>query len=180
MDATLDYTNVRAPRRPLSERLNLRLVVFLLLVAVPFAWCLWLILDPRTIVNKGDYFEVDLKAMGNFPMDARRDGMEVIPAEVRALNGKKVRFDGEMYAPDQSSSRVHEFQLVYSIVECCLGGPPKVQERVFAFVPDDKKIKNYTGGQVTVIGTLHVDVKKQNGEAVSVFTMDVDEVIPRT
>jgi hypothetical protein len=181
MDATLDYTNVRPTRRPLSERLNLRLLVFLALVAIPFVWCLWLIMDPRTIVNRGDYYDVDLKAMGNFPMDPRRDTEEVIPKEVRELNGKKVRFEGEMYAPGQASNRVHEFQLVYSIVECCLGGPPKVQERVFAFVPDTKRVKNYTGGQVTVVGTLRVELKRDpQGEAVSVFTMDVDDVQPRT
>jgi hypothetical protein len=180
MDATLDYTNVRPVRKPLSERVNLRLVLFLGLVAIPFIWCLWLIVDPRLIVNRGDYYEVDLKGMGNFPLDPRHDTEVAIPKEVRELNGKKVRFEGEMYAPDQASNRVEQFQLVYSIVECCLGGPPKVQERVFAFVPEHKKIRNYTGGQVTVVGTLHVEMKKVNGEAVSVFTMDVDEVTPRT
>ena len=56
-----------------------------------------------------------------------------------------------------------QFQLVYSIVECCLGGPPKVQERVFAFVPPDKKIPNYTGRQVTVLGTLRVELQKDKG-----------------
>jgi hypothetical protein len=112
-------------------------------------------------------------------MDPRRDDERVIPADVRALDGKKVKFDGEMYAPNESSTRVRQFQLVYSIVECCLGGPPKVQERVFANVSEDKRIPNYTGRQVTVVGTLHVKVEKQNGEAVSVFTMDVDDVQER-
>src|SRR6185295_15607734 len=98
-----------------------------------------------------------------------------------ALDGKKVKFDGEMFAPDAASDRVKQFQLVYSIVECCLGGPPKVQERVFAFAPPGKTVTNYTGSQVTVIGTLHVKVvRPEKGEAVSVFTMDVDEIRPRT
>lgn len=180
MDATLDYSANRAAARPLSERVNLRLVVFLALVALPFAWCLWIILDQRMIVNHGDYYAVDLKAMGNFPLDAKRDNEAVIPKDVRGLNGKKVKFEGEMYAPGQASNRVREFQLVYSIVECCLGGPPKVQERVFAFVPEGKRVPNLTGRQVTVIGTLHVELKKVDGEAVSVFTMDVDEVRERT
>lgn len=176
MDATLDYSPPRPVSRPLSERVNLRLVVFLVLVSLPFLWCLWLILDQRMIVDKGDYYQVDLKAMGNFPFDEARDGLEAIPPEVRELDGKRVRFEGEMYAPNEASSQVRTFQLVYSIVECCLGGPPKVQERVFAFVPKDKRVRNYTGRQITCVGTLHVDVEKIDGKAVSVFTMDVDEV----
>lgn len=179
MDATLDYSPPRAVARPpLSERVNVRLIVFLVLVTLPFLWCLWMILDPRTIINRGDYYEVDLKAMGNFPFDAQRDTAEAIPAEVRELDGKKVMFEGEMYAPDQAASRVQAFQLVYSISECCLGGPPKVQERVFAFVPDHKRIRNYNGRQITCVGTLRVNVEKVGGEAVSVFTMQVDEVTP--
>ena len=180
MDATLDYSATRPAARPLSERVNVRLIVFLALVALPFIWCLWVILDQRMIVNHGDYYAVDLKAMGNFPLDPKRDTEAVIPKEVRALDGKKVRFEGEMYAPGQASTRVREFQLVYSIVECCLGGPPKVQERVFALVPEDKRVHNYTGKQVTVIGTLHIELQKVDGEAVSVFTMDVDEVRERS
>ena len=66
-----------------------------------------------------------------------------------------------------SSNEVKQFQLVYSIVQCCMGGPPKVQERVFAFVPDDKHAPNLSGMQVTVTGTLHVNPTKSNGETVS-------------
>jgi hypothetical protein len=99
---------------------------------------------------------------------------------VRELDGKKVKFDGEMYAPSAALNDVREFQLVYSIVECCLGGPPKVQERVFAKVPPGRQIPNYTNRQVTVVGTLHVDVKKDGDETVEVFTMTVDEVTPKT
>jgi hypothetical protein len=172
----LDYSPSRTNRLPLRERINVRLIVFLVLVTLPFLWCLWMILDQRTIINRGDYYEVDLKAMGNFPFDAKRDTAEVIPAEVRELDGKKVVFEGEMYAPDQASSRVEGFQLVYSITECCLGGPPKVQERVFAYVPEGKRIRNYTGRQVTCTGTLHVKLEKVEGETVSVFRMDVDDV----
>ena len=180
MDATLDYSPPRqVARRPLSERINVRLIVFLVLVTLPFAWCLWMILDQRTIINRGDYYEVDLKGMGNFPFDAKRDTAAAIPADVRELDGKKVRFEGEMFAPDQASSRVEMFQLVYSITECCLGGPPKVQERVFAFVPPTKRIRNYNGRQVTCVGTLRVNVEKVGDDAVSIFTMQVDEVKPR-
>jgi hypothetical protein len=180
MDATIDYSTRRPATKPLSERINLRLIIFLTVIAIPFAWIIWLVADQRIIVQHGDYFDVDLKGMGNFPFDATRDGAEAIPKDVRALNGKKVRFQGEMFAPNVAGPTVKEFQLVYSIVQCCMGGPPKVQERVFAIVPPDKTAGNYSGSQVTVVGTLHVEVKRVGGEAVSVFTMDVDEVTPPT
>ena len=182
MDATLDYTSARPQTRPLSERVNFRLIGFLAVIGALFGWVLWTVLDQRIAVKHGDYYFVDLKGMGNFPFDAVRDTEAAIPKEVRELNGKKVKFYGEMFAPGQASTGVREFQLVYSIVECCLGGPPKVQERVFAFVPAEKKLPNYTGRQVVATGTLHIDVKKmgEGEEAVSVFTMDVDEVKERT
>jgi hypothetical protein len=179
MDATLEYSPPRPASRPLSERVNVRLIAFLVLVSLPFAWCLWLILDQRMIVNKGDYYEVDLKAMGDFPFDDKQDTELAVPPAVRELDGKKVRFEGEMYAPNESTSQVQSFQLVYSIVECCLGGPPKVQERVFAYVPEGKRVRNYSGRQVTCVGTLHVEVEKFEGQTISVFSMEVDEVQAR-
>lgn len=181
--ATLDYSAKQRPaKKPLGERINFRLVIFLGVLAVAFGWVLWQILDTRIAVRDGDYLFVDLKAMGNFPFDARGDGPEVIPKEVRDLDGKKVKFNGEMFAPDTSSNKVQQFQLVYSIVQCCMGGPPKVQERVFAFAPPKSAgVPNFSGKQVTVTGTLHVKVVRQAGEeATSVFTMDVDDVQDRT
>ena len=183
MDATLDYSapKTKPAARPLSERLNLRLWIFLGVIAVPFLWAMWTIFGAGTITQHGDYFSVDLKGMGNFPFDAKRDTESAIPKDVLALNGKKVHFEGEMYAPSEASQYVHDFQLVYSIVACCMGGPPKVQERVFAYVPEHKKIRNYSGQQVTCTGTLHIKVVRDpSGEAVSVFTMEVDDVQPRT
>src|SRR5687767_10079326 len=168
-----------SPTRSLGERINLRMVVFLGVLAAGFLALLWMIINPKNIAWEGNYYAVDLKWMGNFPFNASRDDERAIPPDVLGLNGKKVKFEGEMFAPNGARD-VDSFQLVYSIVECCMGGPPKVQERVFAYAPPGKTVPNYSGRQVTVIGTLHVDVKQDNGEAVSVFTMDVDEIRPRT
>ena len=112
MDATLDYTSARPPTRPLSERVNFRLIGFLAVIAALFGWVLWTVLDQRIAVKQGDYYFVDLKGMGNFPFDAFRDTEAAIPKEVRELNGKKVVFHGEMFAPGQASTGVREFQLV--------------------------------------------------------------------
>ena len=44
---------------------------------------------------------------------------------------------------------------------------------------EDKRVGNYSGRQVTCVGTLHVNVEKLDGETVSVFTMDVEQVEPK-
>src|SRR4051812_19818970 len=105
MDATLDYSppKTKPAAKPLSERLNLRLWIFLAIIAIPFLWAMWTIFGADTITNRGDYFDVELKGMGNFPFDAKRDTEKAIPKDVLALDGKKVHSEGEMYAPSEAS-----------------------------------------------------------------------------
>jgi hypothetical protein len=70
------------------------------------------------------------------------------------------------------------FELVYSIAKCCFGGPPQVQERVFAHVPKDMRIPNLTYSFANVYGTIHVGVKEDNGVVTSVYDLDVQKIEP--
>ena len=176
MDATLDYSATRPAGKPLSERFNFRLVGFLLVVTLPFVWVLWMIFGQQTIVNRGDYYEVDLKAMGNFPLNPTRDTDAVIPAEVRALNGKKVRFEGEMYAPDQAD-KIKQFVLVPDLFACCFGQPPQVQHSIIVSCPEGKAV-SYFPDQIQVEGKLKVEEKKDDGFIVSIFEVNCTSVKP--
>ena len=173
-----------SPSRRAGTGVNWRVVIVLSVVAIPFLWIGYMLVSQLVtggVSRHGDYYAVDLKALGNFSFDQTAGTVADVPERYRQLDGKKVHFEGEMYAPNEASPYVHDFQLVYSIVACCMGGPPKVQERVFAYVPEHKKIHNYSGQQVTCTGTLHIKiVRDASGEAVSVFTMEVDDVQPRT
>lgn len=161
---------------PLSQRINLRMILFFGVLIALLGTPLYLFLRETLtggIQRNGDVYTVDLKAMGNFPFDPAVGSVNDVPEQFRKLDNKKVALEGQMYAPGSSSNEITDFQLVYSIAKCCFGGPPRVQERVFARAPAGKTVQYY-GGMARVIGTLHVQPVKQEGKIVSVFTMDVE------
>src|SRR5205085_12481001 len=126
----------------------------------------------------GGYLEVDIKALGNFQFDASIGALSDVPQRWRELDGKRVILTGEIYAPTEASDKIHQFQLVYSIAKCCFGGPPKVQERVFAFVPKDMDVPNLTNQFARVTGRLRLNVQKDGGQVGSLYTLEVDRVEP--
>jgi hypothetical protein len=162
-------------------RISLRLVVLLAVVAAPFVYFGYVILDQTLnggVTNRGSYFDVDLKSLGYFPFDAAKDDIGNVPERWRQLDGKRVALNGEMYAPESAGDDINSFQLVYSIQKCCFNGPPRVQERVFATVPDKAKVRYY-GQVVRVVGTLHVKAQRNEvGEIEKLYTLDVESVDP--
>jgi hypothetical protein len=166
-----------APRRP---PINVRLLVLLAVLGLPFIYFGYVIVEQAVtggVRDRGDYFEVDLKSMGSFPFDAAQDDSNNIPEKWRKLDGKKVALVGEMYAGGSAAPKVERFQLVYSIQKCCFGGPPRVQERVFVKAPPGKSVP-FSFTPVRVVGTLHVNAKRVEGQVQSVFEMDVESVEP--
>jgi hypothetical protein len=81
-----------------------------------------------------------------------------------------------MYDPRGTGATVRDFVLVYSISKCCYSGPPKVQHWVQARAANDNI--NYYTGLVEVVGILHVDVQRENGQVTQVYRMDVESVRP--
>jgi hypothetical protein len=158
------------------------MVVLLGLLCLPFAYFAYVIVDQslsRGVKDHGSYVEVDLKSLGFFPFDAAGDDLRAVPERFRKLDGRRVVLQGEMFADSSAGATVKHFQLVYSIQDCCFGGPPKVQERVFCNVPDSMKVRNYTyNGQVRVVGTLHVEAKRDLDQVVSLYELDVESVEP--
>jgi hypothetical protein len=130
------------------------------------------------IERAGNYLKVDLKSLGNYPFPANDGKLDEVPAKWRALDGKKVLLMGEVWAPNEAGDHMTHFELVYSIAKCCFGGPPKVQERVFAHVPDNMHVSNLTYSFANVYGTLHVDVKSDHGVVTSVYNLQVQKIEP--
>jgi hypothetical protein len=164
---------------PLSERFNFRILLFAAAVAVIVGYPVYIFVDSALsggIKDRGDYKEVDLKAMSDFPFDGTNGTIDDVPAQFRALDGQKILVRGEMYDPRGTGERVNHFILVYSIAKCCYSGPPKVQHWVQAKAVDDRI--SYYEGLVEVIGTLHVDLKRENGQVTQVYRMDVESVRP--
>ena len=179
--STLNYsppltTLPPARRGPFS----LRLVVLLAFLGLPFVYFGYVIIDQALsggIHDRGSYYEVDLKSLGSFPFDPAQDDNGSIPEKWRKLDGKKVALVGEMYAGGSAAPKVNRFELVYSIQKCCFGGPPRVQERVFVNAPPGNPVP-FSWTPVRVVGTLHVDAKKVDGQVESVFEMDVESIEP--
>lgn len=159
------------------RRRNLRRLA-LLLAAITI-----LLIPPLTFLVQrygwnGGVYETDVRRLGDFPLDPRGDGDEAIPADRRALDGREVIISGEMYAPNEASSRVSQFQII-DPDQPYNGGPPRAQERVFATVPSSVDVPNLTGHVVEVHGTLRVGVDRlDGGELASVFRIEVTRVRP--
>jgi hypothetical protein len=134
------------------------------------------------IVNHGDYSELNLKSMSLFEMDQKNGRDEDIPSKWRAMDGKKVVLIGEVWQPDSVGPQgAHNFQLCYSIANCCFGGPKKLQHFVMASVPTDHDgVQAITGASARVEGILHVGIQRdpELGTPISVYRLDVTSVAP--
>jgi hypothetical protein len=170
---TTTPTDYYKPR--LTERINVRILVFAAVVLLLLGTPIYIFVKESIT---GGIERVDLKALGNFVFDQQAGTIEDVPAEFRALDGERVLLEGEIYAPNEAGDRMTQFELVYSIAKCCFGGPPKVQERVYAHVPPHMQVPNLSFRYARVLGTLQVDVKREAGQVVSVYTMNVEEIRP--
>lgn len=160
----------------------MRMVLLVAVICLPVAWMTYTFIKLTVssgIEQVGNYKQVDLKSMGNFPFDDTADDERTVPEVYRKLDGQKVLLIGQMYVDFTAEPLVDRFQLVYSIQNCCFNGPPKVQERVFAHVPEGstKKMPVY-GGLTEVYGTLHIKAVKEKGRVVSLYDMDVEKLRP--
>jgi len=178
MAPVIDYQS----KRPIGERINFRMLTIVIVFGVLVGWPVYSFLKVQMthgIERDGDLFRVDLKSLGNFPFNDMAGTVENIPPDFRKLDGKKVALEGFIYAGNGAGDKVNAFQFVYNIQKCCFGGPPLVQERVFASVPNNGTV-DYLPDEVRAIGTLHVILNKDRdtGKILTVYTMDVDRVEP--
>jgi hypothetical protein len=182
----MDFVMETALKAPLAERVNVRMIVFFGVVLFLLGWPVYTFVSEvvtHGIHDHGTYKEVDLKAMGNFDLNPMTATLASVPPEYRNLDGQRVALQGEIYSPHEAGPRVTEFQLVYSIQVCCFGGPPKVQERVFATVPSGKAFNLNRGGAHKVVGILHVTMHRPEvpdgigpAPVAEVYHLDVESV----
>jgi len=165
---------------PLRERINLRIVAFILIVGFIPCWVLYTYLTDmmhQGVVGKeGDYTRVELKWMSSFDLDQVAGTINDVPKRWREFDGKKIILRGEIWSPDSSSPEIDHFDLCYSIAKCCFSGPPQVQHFVKSRAAKGV-LPNY-GGLVEVRGTLHVKVVPGPEKIASVYQLDVERVDP--
>jgi len=129
---------------------------------------------PHVRPNDGEFLDLGMKDLGNFEYDAEKGGN--LPADVKALNGVKLRTRGFMIPLDQADN-ISEFALVPSLFACCYGQPPQVQHTIVVHTPKGKAV-GYFPDEIVVEGTLKVQEKKEDGLVVSVFEVDCTSVKP--
>jgi len=178
MATVMDY----AVKRPIGQRINFRLLTILVIFSFLVGWPVYMLVRAQIthgIQKNGNRFDVDLKKMGYFDFDENHSSIDNVPPEDRKLDGKEVALEGFIAPTDVSGDTINHFELVYNVAKCCYGGPPKVQERVFAFIPNGNTI-GYTTDAIRVIGKLHVVLSrdKETGKILKVFTLEVNRVEP--
>ena len=179
MSNAVDYQPIK---RPLGERINFRMLtiiaVFSFLVGIP-VYNFVKVQISHGVEKDGDLYRVDLKSLGNFPFNDMTGSVENIPPQYRKLDGKRVALEGFIWSGTGAGDKVNSFQFVYNIAKCCFGGPPLVQERVFAYVPHNGTV-DYLPDEVRAIGTLHVILNKdrETGKIETVYTLDVERTEP--
>ena len=80
----------------------------------------------------GEVLELAIKDLGNFEYDQEHGGN--IPADVKGLNGAKIRLHGFMIPMDQAEN-ITQFALVPSLFACCFGQPPQIQHTIVVELP---------------------------------------------
>jgi len=129
---------------------------------------------PHPAPKDGEVLEMDIKDLGNFDYDADKGGM--IPGDVVALTGHKVRLHGFMIPMDQAT-KITQFALVPSLMSCCFGQPPQIQHTIVVNCPKGKAVSYYPD-EITIEGDLKVAEKRDEGFIVSIFEVQVSSVKP--
>jgi hypothetical protein len=117
----------------------------------------------------GEVVELTIKELGNFSFDPDKDAD--VPADVKLMDGAKVRLNGYMM-PISQTEKITEFALMPSLVGCCFGQPPGPEHIISCTTPPDKAV-DYEMDELVVEGTLHVKVKRQDNYTSEIFQLDV-------
>lgn len=170
------------PSAGIGNRVNLRIWLFVAVFVALLGWPLYLYLDATLtggVKDHGNYFEVDLKAMSDFRFSQTDGTMDDIPKKWRDLNDKTVVLEGEI-APTgfKAVGSAEQFDLVYSVQNCCFSGPPQIQHFVKVTIPPTATFQTTSSGAVRVKGRLKIDVTRdpETGAITGVYHVLADGV----
>src|SRR5437588_6630809 len=113
---TVEYQRPTA-KVPLSERINLRMIVFIAIIALLVGYPVYILISEQLsggIHTSGGYVETNLKAMGNFEFSETNGTITDVPQKWRELDGKKLILVGEINPANEATNEIHRFQLVYN------------------------------------------------------------------
>ena len=129
---------------------------------------------PHPAPKAGQVLDMTIKELGNFDYDP--DQNTPIPADVKALSGCTIKLHGFMIPMDQAEN-ISKFALVPSLFNCCYGQPPQVQHTIVVNCPKGKAVSYYPD-EIVVEGKLKVEVMKDDGFVVGIFSVETTSVKP--
>jgi len=120
----------------------------------------------------GQTLDIAIRDLGNFNYETPAG--EMIPTDVRQLDGIKIRLRG-FIVPTNQSVRLTQFALVPSLFNCCFGQPPQIEHTVMVTCANGLTV-DLTANEVVVEGTLKVAEVKDDGYVVSIFNVQATQV----
>ncbi len=169
-------------RRTLFSRFSIA-VAFVLLASHLGAQARPTTAKPPT-VGKSGYMFLDfwfLAAYDYNPADpfdpSPKQTKNTIPANILALNGKKVEIYGNILPLDYDSSGTSTFILNASVDACGFGGVPRINEWVYVAMKPGQKAKTYGAGyEILVRGTFSIAEEVEKGRIVGLYSIVADSV----
>jgi hypothetical protein len=98
-----------------------------------------------------------------------------IPDEVKALDGKRVVIAGFMRPLTMHEGLVTSFLLLKSEPQCCMSGPPQLNEWVIVRMTSGG-VKSLPEKPVAVCGKLSVGEHREDGRLRAIYVMDGESV----
>lgn len=135
-------------------------------------------------VSKSGYLFLDFWFLAGFdynpaePFDpSPKQAKGTIPAQILALQGKKVEIYGNILPMDYDSSGTSTFILNASVDACGFGGVPRINEWIYVTMKPGQKARTYGAGyEILVRGTFKVAEEIDRGRVVSLYSMVADSV----
>ena len=138
----------------------------------------------KPTVSKSGYMFLDFWFLGGYdynPADAfnpsPKQAKNTIPANVLALNGKKVEIYGNILPLDYDSTGTSTFILNASVDACGFGGVPRINEWIYVAMKPGLKAKTYGAGyEILVRGTFSIAEEVEKGRLVGLYSIVADSV----
>lgn len=111
----------------------------------------------------------------NQPAWADAQIMAMIPARIRAADGKVVNVDGFMIPLEYNGKKVGKFILAMNQNTCCFGGNPQIHEFVIVSVAG-AGVNDEMDIPLRVKGVLHVEVIRNQGKLSGIYRLDAQNV----
>lgn len=94
-----------------------------------------------------------------------------IPKHVRDLNDKKVVIEGYMVPIDVEGERIRSFILTNSMMMCCYGAMPWINEWIFVEMESEEGAGFYNDVVIRTKGVLEVGEEIEDGIVISLYRM---------